>query len=140
MASTPPSLPDQIAGDTDDADIEMEPWVDWIRRSTHYAEHQLAKLGAADWVTEVQRRRWRWVSRIAALSGTEWAKIVLLWHPDQVLPRQAHRRQGRQKKRWVDDIFAHFKTHVREHTTTLDDMLEAARTPNWATYEESFCE
>ena len=37
----------------------MEPWVDWIVRTTGLVEAHLAKLGIDDWVTAIRRKKWR---------------------------------------------------------------------------------
>ena len=94
-------------------DDELEPWVDWIRRSTHEAELQLRRLHIDDWVTIQRRRKWECASRVARDEQT-WSHKVLNWEPSQHT-RQHHighlhihcqpqRRQARPKTRWSDDF------------------------------------
>ena len=92
---------------------ELEPWVDWIRRSTHEAELQLRRLHIADWITIQRCRKWEWASRVAR-DEHKWSHKVLNWDPQQHT-RQRHiehlhihchpqRRQARPKIRWCDDF------------------------------------
>ena len=41
---------------TEDLDLGLEPWVDWIIRTTGIVEGQLGKLALDDWVTAVRRK------------------------------------------------------------------------------------
>ena len=43
----------------DEANSELEPWADWIKRVTHSAEESLEKLKIKTWVEQARRRKWR---------------------------------------------------------------------------------
>ena len=48
----------------------LEPWVDWIRRSTHEAERRMKELKLEDWVSLHRRRKWRWARKVATSQGS----------------------------------------------------------------------
>ena len=56
--SISPSPPVPATDNTILEETSMEPWVDWIRLSTHVFEHHYAKICATVWLAEIQRRRW----------------------------------------------------------------------------------
>ena len=83
-------------------DTALEPWVDWVRRCTHEAERHLSRLGIQDWNTIQQQRKALSAGKV--LSEThKWSHHALRWDPQTTHP-DAHRRQGRPKTRWEDDI------------------------------------
>ena len=76
----------------------LEPWIDWIRRATRYAEDQLARLKIDSWVTTYRRRKWRYAGKLANEVEDCWTKSALDWTPGGA------RKVGRPKLRWADDI------------------------------------
>ena len=52
---------------------ELEPWVDWVRRTTHEAEARLKKLNFDDWVTVHQRVKIEWAQKLATEDRHTWA-------------------------------------------------------------------
>jgi hypothetical protein len=102
----------------------LEPWVDWIRRSTHEAEEKMKKLKMEDWVTLQRRRKWRWAHKIATTTTDSWNVLALTWDPGH---RQRtnlfSRRVGRPKVRWADDI-KHF-IYRKVYNTTPHISLNA---------------
>ena len=93
---------------TQDADIEdkelLEPWIDYIRRATHVAEHTASKLHIEEWTTVYWRRQWRWMHRLAAQSSDRWSLLAALWDPEIHDSRPARRQQARPRKRLDDDV------------------------------------
>ena len=69
--------------DHDDEDVEGEPnlvledWVSWIKRTTEFAEEQLAKAKITDWVTEQRKRYWEFAGRLARCSDSLWLHLIL---------------------------------------------------------------
>ena len=49
----------------EDGKLSHESWVEWVKRTTHIVEEQLAKTGLDDWVTAVRRKLWRWAGHLA---------------------------------------------------------------------------
>ena len=103
--------PDETAVDSDldtsptqiPADETLEPWADWIKRCTHYAEHTLHTLGIADWVTQRRQQQQALAARVAAHNHDRWTIRALEWDP-QIDPRLvAKRRTGRPCRRWADN-------------------------------------
>ena len=80
---------------------ELEPWVDWVRRTTHEAEARLKKLNLDDWVTVHQRVKIEWARKLATEDRHTWAFRLLAWEPD---PCNYKRAQARPRRRWLDDI------------------------------------
>ena len=80
----------------------LEPWEEWVRRCTHQAERHLARLGIQDWPTLQQQRKTQWAERVSN-EKHKWTYSALQWDP-QTTHRQAHRRRGRPRTRWSDDI------------------------------------
>ena len=108
---------DTLCRPTQDDDDTIEPWVEWIRRSTHEAETQMTTLGINDWVTEHRKRKWRWARKVTT-EPHKWSLKALLWEPALDSRYNARRRHGRPQKRWSDDIAQHIYNHTRALTTT----------------------
>jgi len=106
-----------------DATEVLEPWVEWIRRSTHDAEQQMITLGIEDWVTIQRRRKWRWASRVALATDDKWITKAIEWDPLLDSRQNPRRRQGRPQKRWTDDIAEHVRQHLQQ------SHARAAETP-----------
>ena len=102
----------------------LEPWVDWIRRSTHEAERRMKELKLEDWVSLHRRRKWRWARKVATSQGSNWSVRALTWEPGHRMPTANYtRRVGRPKLRWADDI----RTHIWQklYNTTPPPSLHA---------------
>ena len=96
-----------IDDSTNAAAESLEPWVDWIKRTTHQVEHHLQKLHVECWVAQVRRKRWKWAQRVSSLCADRWAKVAAQWKPElhfDGLQCRARRRQARPKHRWDDDL------------------------------------
>ena len=118
----------------------MEPWVDWIRRTTREAELHLEKLGIDDWITIQRRRKWKWVTKVAR-EHHKWSHKALLWNPAQQQHHNPHRRHQRPRTRWTDDI----TTYLRHHTQPQSDepvdpqtLVEMSQSRQWEELEHNF--
>ena len=121
--------------DSEDEHVELESWVDWIRRVTHDAEATLKQLKIKTWVEQARTRKWRWASNVLCTHGGDrWAFVALHWDPrihyDAPRP-SARRRTGGRKRRWYDEI-KKFWTEARQ----------SAQPPHqkhvWDEHEEQF--
>ena len=64
-----------------DANTELEPWVDWVRRVTHEAEERLKTLAIKDWITTYLKYKWEWSQKITEMDFERWAYVVAAWEP-----------------------------------------------------------
>lgn len=80
-----------------DSDVlEIETWVDWVKRATAEARQALRINSIPDWV-ELQRERiLQWNARLREMECHRWARQVLAWTPD------GNRLRGRPRLRWAD--------------------------------------
>ena len=105
-ASSPSSGTDTHDVDSDtpdvhippDADDDLEPWADWMRRCTHEAERQMTNLGIDDWVVKQRQRKWRWAAKVA-MDTHKWGLHALMWNPLLDPRLNPRRRQERPKTR-----------------------------------------
>ena len=102
----PPRAPPPDDADSDSDTDNEEPWVDYIRRSTHRAEQLMRLHNVTDWVTEQRRSHWRLAAHVAAQPATRWARKAVQWHPSHTASKPAYRNHGGQRKRWDDDLRA----------------------------------
>ena len=82
---------------------DMEPWADWIKRSTHEAEARMRALHLDDWVTVHQRRKQAWAEQLPTTGTNKWTLSTFNWDPSKDPRLNAQRRQGRPKARWADE-------------------------------------
>ena len=91
----------------------LEPWADWIRRTTHEAERRMKELRLDDWVSLHRKRKWRWAQKVATSHTHNWCIHALTWEPGhRVLSSNYSRRVGRPKLRWTDDVRSHISERV----------------------------
>eukprot|EP00973_Karenia_brevis_P090885 12404833-Karenia_brevis.AAC.1 len=76
--------------DDEDELTHLEPWIDWIRRTTHLAEGSLKRAGLEDWVRAVRRKQWRWAGHLARRTDGRWSTKVLSWTPTDGYRHQGH--------------------------------------------------
>eukprot|EP00973_Karenia_brevis_P034010 4692848-Karenia_brevis.AAC.1 len=65
------SLQDNLGEDGDNQ--ELEPWIDWVRRTTRAVESHLHRLNLTSWVEGARKYKWRWAHRVASMSKDRWA-------------------------------------------------------------------
>ena len=131
-----------------DTSIDLEPWVDWIRRCTHDAETRMKNLKLDDWVTMQRRRKWRWAHKLANATVDTWATTTLLWDPRQHTEHHPRRQTGRPKLRWTDDINSYLRqSHHNSYNAQVDEprinndylwMETAKDTKLWSQLEENY--
>ena len=113
-------------------ELVLEDWVDWIRRSTAFAEQQLEKAHITDWVTEQRKRYWQFAGRMARHSDGRWSNAVLTWKP------QGWRHAGSPCKRWSDDKV---KYHTHDFGGSRNDWIISAQDlQTWEELENRFVE
>ena len=86
----------------DDSDKMIEPWVEWIKRATHTAEHAARKVGVSSWVTSQCKAKLRLAGHVARRWDGRWSARCLRWMPPKV------RRLGRPRSTWQDYIKENF--------------------------------
>jgi hypothetical protein len=132
-STTPERQPSTPTDNIDDT--ELEPWADWIKRSTHEVEERMKRLKLDDWVSIQRQRKWKWAEKLALCKDPTWTTIALQWDPT-VDPRlKARRRPGRPKTRWADDIykFIHEDTATITTSTTSSTNISDKQLPPQST-------
>ena len=125
----------QIDGIDISTDESLEPWQEWIRRSTREVEHRMGRLKIEDWVTLQRRRKWRWANKVAISTQEAWGPLVLKWDPSPHLGVFQNRRIGRPKLRWADDIKRYLYWTL--HTTTPAESINPRFDNTWLEYARS---
>ena len=111
--------------DVEEDNLEWEPWVDFIQRSTRIAESVMKKANISDWVVEHRRKLWRFAGHTARRTDGRWNHELLLWTP----PR-GFRYNWRPELRWADPLDRFWKGS--------DWTLAAKDRTKWAAMEEVF--
>ena len=79
-----------------------EPWIDFIRRSTHVSERLARENGVQDWLDVQRLRKWKLAGNAARRTDRRWSNRLLDWKPHfRTLP---YRKVGRPCLRWSDPI------------------------------------
>ena len=124
---------DEELHEESDHELILEDWVAWIKRTTDFAEKQLAKACITDWVTEQRKRYWQFAGKIARRSDDRWSALILTWRPQGGV-----RNVGPPCKRWLDDIA---KFQVKTLSVPADDWYFNAQDENtWKELEKQFVE
>ena len=136
---------DSVLGDDEqlpklelDDDDDLEPWMDWIKRTTHDVEAHMNKLHIDCWTSQARRKKWRWAQRVIGFTADRWAIIAAKWEPELHMDGQvsrARRRQSRPKLRWSDDITS-FLSKVCGHENSWLEV--PSDSPVWAKFEQQF--
>ena len=116
----------------------LEPWVEWVKRSTREVETHFEKLHIECWVHQVRRKRWQWARRVAGLSDDRWTKIAANWVPSLHFDGRASkaaRQQGRPKQRWEDDLNDFLK---KVHGNERSWASAAQNSKYWLALENQF--
>ena len=115
--------------------LHLEPWEDWIRRTTRQAEEQLRVCGLEDWTAKYRQRKWRLARKIWTLDAKRWAKTALNWDASE--DPTLSRRVGRPTSRWTDgfNVCVH-RTFGKEAGTSWKDVI--THDESWASLEPEF--
>ena len=128
-----------LAGEQNEEENVLEPWVDWIRRVTHTAEANLQRLKIMTWVEQARKRKWRFAAQLFSGSGDQkWSNLVLHWdpqvHSDAVRPN-ARRKPTRPNLRWTDEL----RTYVKDRLRPVREWNDVYPDPDfWKTHEHNF--
>ena len=74
---------------------DLEPWVEWIKRTTHAVEGHMQKLHIECWTRQVRRRQWKWAHRVTGFSDNRWAKIAAKELRQALITRSFYRFEKR---------------------------------------------
>ena len=117
---------------------DVEPWVEWIKRTTHAVEGHMQKLHIECWTRQVRRRQWKWAHRVTGFSDNRWAKIAANWNPQfhfDGRQSKAMRRQSRPKQRWEQNLNAFLKNNYGYECVWSDIAKDGKR---WTELENLF--
>ena len=116
----------------------LEPWSEYIQRSTRIADAAMTRHNITDWVTTYYRRTWRWAQRITNLPTNRWSHLVTNWKPDVSETRPVYRKQGRPHKRWHDDIDDCNSSLNQHDTDSHYSWRESTTEDYWRKHEKAF--
>ena len=119
----------------DEAENCLEPWVDFIKRTTRDAEERLRHLDIEEWISIQRKRKWNFAQRVALQSSSRWTHIVAKWQPELTSIRTS-RPQGHPKKRWHDDIEKFLKSALGKDS--VDWMQVAEDKVVWRALESDY--
>jgi len=125
---------DQIAQAQEEETVE--PWPDWVKRTTHQVEDLLKKLGLEDWLTLWRRRHWRWARTVVTKHRHKWTSKALAWNPPSHSRRGGLRKQARPKKRWLNEIKTFCKDHATHSATSWETLAQDSE--EWQRLENEF--
>eukprot|EP00973_Karenia_brevis_P073593 10224891-Karenia_brevis.AAC.1 len=108
----------------------LEPWINWLRRSTTLSEEMAAKYGVQDWVEEQRIRAWRLAGHTARRTDGRWSAKLLQW-----TPATGRRAVGHPLKRWGDRL-AEFHAHAFHGDANW--IQTAQNRELWSTLEKDF--
>ena len=101
----------------------LEPWVDYIIRTTHTAVDVAQGSGVRSWVTLQRERKWAWAGHVARRTDARWSTSALDWQPVGV------RKPGHPKRRWEDDL----------NNFDTDWKALAQQQEHWRELAQAFC-
>ena len=91
------------ADESEDSELDLETWAQWILRTSGIVEGQLRKTGLDDWCTAIRRKKWRWAGYLARREDGSWSTKLL-----DRQPTAGRRIIGRPCKRWVNELDGFF--------------------------------
>ena len=111
--------------------IELEDWVDFVRRSTGMAEEAMKKVKLEDWVAGQRRRKWRWAGHAARRKDHRWSNRIL-----HCIGMDGSRRAGHPKTRWRDAIEAFVNMQTTRSGSEWMDLAQDGKA--WKALEDKF--
>ena len=109
----------------------VEPWVDWVKRTTHQVEAKMETLSTENWRQQARRRKWRWAGKLAH-DNAKWSSVISRWDPSVDL--ETTRCTGRPCVRWDDKL----NKLITERTGHCDWRNVAIDEENWNILEDYF--
>ena len=82
----------------------LEPWQDFVRRTTRIIEGISIEKGFEDWITIWRRKQWKFAGELVTTQMHKWSYKAMSWRPDWHGEAEGYRSQGRPNKKWEDDI------------------------------------
>ena len=64
--SNPDAHPVESNAEAEESSNGLEPWVEWIQRTTPQIEHKLETYKIDNWSTKKWKRVWTWAARVAS--------------------------------------------------------------------------
>ena len=87
----------------------LEPWSEWLKRTTEQVEALNSKLKIDDWVVTQRRHKFTWTGHLLRRFDGRWTTKLFHWDPSS----NGWRRQERPNKRWVDALDDFFKNNFQ---------------------------
>jgi len=112
----------------------LEPWADFIRRTTHHVEDIMEATKIEDWLSSWRRRQWRFAGNVLRSQQHKWSHAAMLWNPLLHNEKGAHRNCGRPCKRWDED----FSTYCKTQTEFISWTELAADKELWRMHETAY--
>ena len=124
----------------------LEPWPDFLKRTTQQAEELAKQHNIDDWATHYLRQKWRWAARVAQQSHDRWSRLATTWEPQLHEKRPCSRLNSRPRRRWDDDINHFLDNHYHpQHQSSSEAANSTNRwlhlatdTTLWNELEEDF--
>ena len=110
--------------------IDEQYW-DYLSRTAHEIDVQMARSGIESWVMQQRRRLFRWAGQVSRAIDGRWSRRAMDWDPrfdGENFLRHAARDQGRPEKKWTDQMGKFNK----------DWRTLAANENQWMSLEEEF--
>ena len=129
-SSSETDLDEPSETDSENQKLEVENWIDWIRRSTHISEIHAERAGVVDWVQAQRMRKWRLAGHIARRTDARWSTKLLHWMPDGT------RGVGRPRRRWDSSLAAFVQAAFNDEHLLWTDVAQDRET--WQQLEGDF--
>ena len=69
-------------GEDESNEVSLEPWPDFVRRTTSLAEGFLAATKLEDWLTTWRRKKWKWAGKLESTQVHKWSHKAFCWSPE----------------------------------------------------------
>ena len=128
---------DGIEAEEDEEQLYLlEPWHDFLSRTSRWSEEHLKAAGQKEWLTIWRARQWNWATRLVNDDSQKWSATATQWQPPLHCWKPSGRLQARPRKRWEQDLvdfLAFWKPGSRETWQEL-----AARPSEWERLKDAF--
>ena len=114
----------------------LEPWTEFLRRTTRWTEEQLQKSGQCEWLETWRKRQWRWAAKLATRDVDKWSAISTRWQPLIHTRGPRGRAQARPRKRWDQDIVDYLSQELPGETGSWQTI--ALDEVSWRNHLEHF--
>ena len=111
--------------------VDVENWVEYVRRATGIAEEQLKNTRLEDWVAGQRRRKWRWAGHTARRLDGRWSQNIL-----HCTDFPGRRPRGRPKTRWRDSIEQLVESNTEQSGKEWEALAQDSEA--WKALEDKF--